>query len=269
MHFRGQQRTVALTPTGFDEHKLLDAAPRPVVAVAVDYPRGYLIEWHAHRRHQLVYCADGILTVRTGDRVWVAPPHRGVWIKAGTWHSVKVEIASTMRTIYVAPGSWPQLPERSCAVSISPLLRELIMEAIALPKLYDQSGSDGRLIEVLVERIASIETSPLHLPLPADRRLLAVCNEILDRPGEPVGRLELSARLGVSPKTLLRLFQRETGMSFKTWRLQAKLYASLIYLAEGRSVTTVSYDLGFHSQSAFIATFKRTFGQTPGRFFKN
>ncbi len=268
MFVSGHQRGVILTPLGFDEHRHLDAVPRAVVAVAVDYPRGYLVEWHAHQRHQLVYCAQGVLTVRAGDCVWVAPPHRGVWISAGTWHSVKVELPSTMRTIYVSPGIWPQLPAQSCTITISPLLRELIIEAIMLPKLYGLSGPHARLIEVLIDRIAATQTSPLRLPLPADRRLLALCNEILEDPGEPVRARDLSGRLGVSPKTLCRLFQRQTGMSFKTWRLQAKLYASLVYLAEGRSVTAVSYDLGFHSQSAFIAIFKRVFGQTPGRFFK-
>lgn len=40
-------------------------------------------------------------------------------------------------------------------------------------------------------------------------------------------------------------------------------------LAQGTPVTTLALDLGYDSPSAFIAAFKRAFGTTPGRYFRD
>jgi AraC-like DNA-binding protein len=64
-------------------------------------------------------------------------------------------------------------------------------------------------------------------------------------------------------RTLERLFQKETGMTFGKWRQQLRLLHALRLLAGGRSVTAVALEVGYDSTSAFIAMFKRTLGTTP------
>ena len=64
-------------------------------------------------------------------------------------------------------------------------------------------------------------------------------------------------------RTLARLFDRELGMSFRAWRQQRRLLASLEMLAGGQPVTSVALDLGYDSPSAFIAMFKRALGKSP------
>jgi AraC-like DNA-binding protein len=44
------------------------------------------------------------------------------------------------------------------------------------------------------------------------------------------------------------------------------LVTAVARLAEGQAVTTVAYDLGYESPSAFIAMFRRNLGHTPGRY---
>jgi AraC-like DNA-binding protein len=73
----------------------------------------------------------------------------------------------------------------------------------------------------------------------------------------------------MSDKTLMRLFQRETGLSFRGWRQRARLLASLNVLEEGGSVTNTALDCGYDSTSAFIAAFKTLFGFTPGELFRD
>ncbi|MNY52229.1 HTH-type transcriptional repressor of iron proteins A [compost metagenome] len=76
-------------------------------------------------------------------------------------------------------------------------------------------------------------------------------------------------RMGMSEKTLTRLFQRETGLSFRTWRQRMRLLSSLNMLEEGCSVTEVALSYGYDSTSAFIAAFKRLLGFTPGELFRH
>jgi AraC-like DNA-binding protein len=78
---------------------------------------------------------------------------------------------------------------------------------------------------------------------------------------------EWGARVGASNRTLIRLFQRETGMSFGRWRQQLHIGLALQRLASGQSVTNIAFDLGYESTSAFIAMFRRMLGTTPARYF--
>jgi AraC-like DNA-binding protein len=66
----------------------------------------------------------------------------------------------------------------------------------------------------------------------------------------------------------MRLFQRETGLSFRGWRQRMRLLSSLGTLEQGRSVTEAALSCGYDSTSAFIAAFKGLFGVTPGEMFK-
>ena len=50
-------------------------------------------------------------------------------------------------------------------------------------------------------------------------------------------------------------------------RRQLRLLAALEFLAEGRPVTTVAFELGYASPSAFIAAFRLALGVTPARYF--
>lgn len=81
-----------------------DATPRAVVAMGTDYPDGYLLPRHRHRRAQLLYGASGVMQVRTGDAGWVVPPQRAVWIPPGVEHEVRMLGVST-RSLYIEPGS--------------------------------------------------------------------------------------------------------------------------------------------------------------------
>ena len=74
---------------------------------------------------------------------------------------------------------------------------------------------------------------------------------------------------GVSVRTLERLFQRETGLTFGKWRQQLRLLHALRLLAAGQPVTAVAIDVGYESVSAFIVMFKRTLGVTPRRYFES
>ena len=77
----------------------------------------------------------------------------------------------------------------------------------------------------------------------------------------------VARRVATSARTLERIFQEETGMTFGRWRQQLRLLQAMRLLAAGRPVTAVALEVGYESPSAFIAMFKRTLGTTPHRYF--
>ncbi len=243
-------------------------ARRAVVAEGQDHSPGNLIDWHAHRRGQLLYASEGTMTVHTESGIWVVPPHRAVWVPGGIRHQVLAGDAPlSMRTVKIEPDAVPGLPDQCCVVAVSPLLRELILAAVAFGDAYDDQGPDGRLARVLLDQIRDLPTAPLHLPLLHDRRLKRMERALQNNPAEALSANVWAALAGVSPRTFSRLFQQDTGMTFRQWRQQLRLLAAMRRLAAGQRVNQVALELGYESASAFVAMFRRALGTTPGRYF--
>ncbi|VTU16395.1 AraC family transcriptional regulator [Variovorax sp. PBL-E5] len=240
----------------------------PVTSRAIDYPAGHVIDSHAHAENQLIYAVHGVMMVAAEGGQWIVPPTRGIWMPAELTHRIRCIGVVHMRSIYVRPDAAPQLPRRSQAVGISPLLRELILAATEVEQPYADNSRAGRLMRLLLDELQALPVLPLHLPQPADPRLRRICARLLERPGD-VSTLSHWARLlAVDVKTIQRLFTRETGMTFGQWRQQARLLRALERLATGEKVVDIALALGYDSPSAFATMFKRQFGQTPSAFFR-
>lgn len=222
---------------------------------------------HRHLRAQLIYAGNGVIRVETAAGCWVVPPLRAVWIPAGIDHKVSMLGAVEMRTVYVRPGAAPTLPTACCLILVSPLLRELILALQQEPVNYDLAGRGGLIAQLLLTELCFLQTPDLHLPMPTDARLLKLCRQLLATPEKDVTLDRLAERIAVSPRTLARLFLRETGMSFRLWRQQARLIEALGRLGSGESVAQVARHTGYANPSAFTAMFRRALGCEPSRYF--
>lgn len=239
--------------------------PRPIMTTALDLHRAGKSRPHSHPRGQLLYAARGTLTTTAEGGNWVAPPERAIWIPAGVVHVTRHNVGTELRSIFIRKDALPGLP-RSCAVvQVSPLLRELFLAVMRLPALYDEGGADGRLVRVLLDRIAALPDEPLHLPMPTNKKLRAVAAELAERPGMPLAKAARNATM--SPRSFARHFLAETGFTFGAWQKQARLLRALELLGTGLRVGGVAFTLGYESTSAFIAMFRRTFGTTPAKYF--
>ncbi len=58
-------------------------------------------------------------------------------------------------------------------------------------------------------------------------------------------------------------------MTFRAWRRQLRFICAIERLARREPVTTVALNLGYSSVSTFIESFRKTFGVTPYRYFRN
>ena len=241
--------------------------PRPIAAMAKDFPHGHHIPVDRHERGQLVYAASGVMTVTTPHGTWVVPPQRAVWVPPRTDHKSRMSGQVQMRTLYLRRDVAGKLPRRCCVMNVPALLRELILAATEMPLVYDERGRDGRVMRLILDELRRASDLPLHLPLPADRRLARICDAILAAPADARPLEGWAGAVGASTRTLARRFRQETGMSFAAWRQQARLLESLRRLAAGEPVTRVALDCGYASASAFGAMFRRALGVAPSAYF--
>ena len=256
-------------PFYFQTLQEMERSPVPVACHATDYPAGSTTGVHAHPyHHQLIHALHGVMVVVSDGGQWIVPPTRGIWMPAGMRHQVRHVGEVRMRSLFVRPGAAQGLAEQAQVVGISPLLRELIRAAMEVAVPYAPDSRDGRLMRLLLDELHALPVLPMHLPKPADARLQRICDHLQRQPDDVSTLADWAARLGVDPKTLQRLFARDTGMGFSRWRQQARLLKALEMLAMGDKVIDVALALGYDSPGAFATMFKRQFGQTPTSFFR-
>jgi len=243
--------------------------PRPLAAMAKSYPDGFLIARHQHVRAQLLYAVSGVMTIGTDDGAWLVPPDRALWIPAGVAHEIRVAGQLEMRTLYVRSDASSHLPSGCQVLAVTPLLRELVVRATQLPVLYDERGPDGALMSLILSEVQQLPALPLHLPMPRDRRLLKLCKLVTADLAASHSREYYASKVGISCRSLTRLFQLQTGMGFLHWRQKARLLAALQRLGAGESVTRVALELGYRSPSAFTAMFRRVLGGSPRDLLRN
>jgi len=114
----------------FDSYKYQDRT-----SSVSEYVDGEVIKPHSHPWHQLVYASQGVMTVRTSEGAWVVPINRGVSLPAGTRHSIEISGTVSVRTLYLVPRMGESLPDQPRVIGVSPLLRELILQMVALDSM--------------------------------------------------------------------------------------------------------------------------------------
>jgi AraC-like DNA-binding protein len=109
-------------------------------------------------------------------------------------------------------------------------------------------------------------STPSEIIMPRDRRLLRVCHALIDDPADQRDIDDWASVAGMGRRTFTRLFKDQTGAGFAVWRQQVRLMAALQRLALGQPITTVAFDVGYESASAFTAMFHRAFGAPPSAY---
>jgi AraC-like DNA-binding protein len=172
----------------------------------------------------------------------------------------------SLRNLFVNPSAVDGLPETCVALRVSPLLRELVLRAGSLENEYPVDGPIWRLMQVILDELRQAEASELQLPLAQDERLQCVLGALLENPGDSRPIEAWAKQACVSPRTLARLFVRETGMTFGRWRRQARLLEAVDRLGAGEPIARVAFELGYASQSAFTEMFRRSLGVPPAQY---
>ncbi|MBP6019530.1 MAG: helix-turn-helix transcriptional regulator [Burkholderiaceae bacterium] len=235
-------------------------APMPASGALLD---------RVHEMGQLTFALNGVMVVSSPDGHWVVPPTRALWLAPNVRHRVRTLGRVRTRTITLHPVAAPNLPQRSCVLNVTPLLRELLNVLDDSPCRDPSNHRNQLLTELLLEEMSRPCSLPLSLPTPREPRVGRICSYIQENLDDNKSLQDWSVELGLHSRTLHRLFIKEVGMSFVQWRQQAKLLAALEWLAEGRKILSVALDLGYQTQSAFTVMFRRSLGITPSDFIKS
>ncbi|WP_209373707.1 helix-turn-helix transcriptional regulator [Brevibacterium renqingii] len=219
---------------------------------------------HTHDLGHLVYPATGVLSLVTSEGSWIAPSNRVVWVPAEFEHQHRAHGAADMRVVFLPEQMAEALVARPAVLATTPLATEAML-ALTGPRRRSKASTD-RLRLVIIDELTATGEQPLHLPEPHDDRLLAVTKLVEEDLANPVSLAELGHQVGASERTLSRLFQRETGMTFRQWRSELRVHRALLLLADGLSVYDTAAECGWANPGSFITAFTSLVGMSPGRY---
>ncbi|SBS31115.1 HTH-type transcriptional repressor of iron proteins A [Marinomonas aquimarina] len=220
--------------------------------------------WHVHQKGQLILTLSGSVTSYVEQSMWLVPPLCAVWVPGEVVHRNTFDAYSDVCMVFI-DGEHASLPDAVCTLSISPLVRELIVHIAQLPS---EAGSParGRLQQVLIDLLEQAPREAFDFPLPEEPRLNDLARRLLAAPHDRRTLSDWAQGYNMSERTLARLIKQKIHLTFGQWRGQLHIVLALEGLAQHRPIQRIAEDLGYESVSAFITFFKKQLGCTPKQY---
>lgn len=173
------------------------------------------------------------------------PPQRALWLPPLHIHSYHLLSQTDLRAIYFSSSLIAECTsftksQQVHVITATPLVKELIAGLFS----EDYARPSQRKIALLLLEILS-EAPPLTmaLPMPNDERLFSAARSLLVNQRWEASLSELAFMSAMSERTFSRLFMKDTGFSFRTWKQRARICASLIFsrtvFQSNRSLTSL------------------------------
>lgn len=223
---------------------------------------------HSHNQAQISVIYDGCLYVELETAMFIVPPYRALWIPAGTAHRAIKKHGTEICSLYIPQSCFPTFSNTTEVLHVTPFLGELVKRMTKLDYSVDHiDGERFYFLQILIGELTQAKNAPLTLPFPSDSRALPLLDCIRNNEVPPQLH-EVGKMIGASERTISRIFQRETGMSYQRWRQYWRYLRSIELLAQKYSITYITQELKFSSDSAFIAFFKQHAGTTPNQYIQ-
>lgn len=221
-----------------------------------------------HPWGEFVYSFSGVTEIKAGKQHLIAPPHLGLWIAPGVAHTGFNHLEAPHCSIYIGLELCQNLPQESCALLATQLLRALPEHLAETEDKFSNSDPDdlrSRLLRVVVDQIATYPRTGSFVPYADNTELSPGQERLRPDPANNQSVKDLAHEFHSSERTLMRRCNEQLSMLLSEWRQRLRLLAALALLTEGRTVESVALDLGHSTSSGFIAMFKQFTGSTPTR----
>lgn len=242
-----------------------------VIGLSSEHTYRELTPTHTHSRAQFLYASMGNIQVFTPNNVWLVPPMCALWIPANVEHSVISLSHVKLNTALIEVNAAALMGKECFIIRVSNLLHELLIRLnqitqIDPPNIVSSQEISEALQILIFEEIHRANLLSIQIPWPKDKRLLKICQQLLHSPNHSKDLTDWADDIGTSSRTLMRMFQKETGLSYRAWIQQMHIAHALSKISNGESIAQISEALGYTNPSAFSAMFKRHLGKTPQQF---
>ncbi|EKO3548199.1 helix-turn-helix transcriptional regulator [Vibrio fluvialis] len=221
---------------------------------------------HSHPWGQVQLISGGILEMEAEDTRFLAPPHLAIWVPAGIRHRSYNRKPIEYCSLNIAVAMTTAFPSKTSLIKVTPIVSAIIDDFRQREISVAETPQDLRLVQVLLDQLATRETQHHFLPSSNNKYLAPILAAVEENPTDDTSLQQWAERVHTTERTLARHCQAELGMSFTEWRLRVRYLYSMDLLRNGHSVKEVALTLGYNQASPYIAMFKKYSGQTPEQY---
>jgi AraC-like DNA-binding protein len=225
--------------------------------------------WHTHELHQLLYAFEGVAEVETEGSHHLLPPRQAAWIPAGLPHQTTLRKVRTV-AVFFEPSMVTGHDDRVRVLSAAAPVREMIVYAARwrIDRPVSDPTADAFFTALALLTADWLETAEAPLRLPTSS--VPVIDAVMRFTQEHLGTVDERAvceAVGLSERTLRRVFRAETGTSWQEYRTTSRVLRAMAMLVEhDRSTLDTATAVGFESLSGFNRAFRRLTGERPGDY---
>ncbi|MYN45618.1 helix-turn-helix domain-containing protein [Pseudoduganella sp. FT93W] len=213
---------------------------------------------HSHAQGQLFCVQSGVVSVQTETGRWLLPPGCLGWVPPWQAHA-----ATSRGPLQAVSRYFDETGSRACMPATLTVVRSTPLLQALLDGLPAAGAARQHYLQTFAHALGMCAPLTGFLPMPGHPALQALVQHLLQHPADAADFGQWAQRCHMSRRTLTRRFSAETGWSLGLWHRQMRLQCALEQLAHGLPVTTVAFDCGYQSVSAFIAVFRARYGLTP------
>jgi AraC-like DNA-binding protein len=221
------------------------------------------IQWHFHEMHKLLYAFEGATEVESGHGRNLVPRQLAAWIPAGVPHCTSIHGIRWV-SVFFPPNMIEDSEHRVRTLTVSPLMREMMQEAMRWPIDSPETSVGKTFFEAMAclcgEWIA--REANLFLPTSRDSRV----KRALDYTNLHMNSnlADVCRHAGISVRSLRRHLKTETGMTWEEYRHRSRLLQAFSLLSETtQPISEIAARCGFESPSGFAKAFRTEMGEAP------
>lgn len=205
-----------------------------------------------------------LVALRGEVRVWLSAERRwhhaqSALVPAGCMHAL--DLSDGITAVYYNDPHRPFHPAMSARDARLP--RFDLLQDNSLPEtlrgFHQEPAADAGELERALAAALGHEATPT----PLDTRVAQAIRLMQADLGENLPLTALAEATALSPSRLQHLFQDQTGVPLRRFRIWIRFRHALERIAAGASLTAAAFDAGFASSTHFSHAFKTMFGVAP------
>lgn len=218
---------------------------------------------HSHAYPQLIYPTDTAITLEIDGLARIASSSVAIVVPAFVEHRLlSGEHRNVACLLFSAPlANGPQ----SKVIRMNSFLRQLILRT-AIRYTESDLIAASRLGAVLLDELEERCTPVEAMPMPTDRRLQHLVIQYMSNPGSKLTLRERGKLVGMSERTIIRLFHQETGLTFGAWCRRYHVETACERIRNFDSIGDIARSLGYAYPSDFSSIFRELKGLDPKQY---
>lgn len=214
---------------------------------------------HIHHRAQLTYVEEGYQYFHIDQKIYIVPQHHVIWIPSGKAHKITSEAQTVNLMVFLFKTVFDEEFYQDVHVfAVPPVLKEMLLYASKWNKSLAEDEEQDLFFKAILKSLPNLckESNKLEIPVPADARLIPVCNEINANFKYNLDIDSLADKAQMSVRSLQRIFKNETGITLQKYLQLTRILKSIELIDTKKyTLSEVGYKVGYQSLSAFTSSY--------------